>query len=212
MTPTGRRSAPDDGPLCTSVADVVEPLEVCARSLAATGNGLDCSGPAHRRPPPPAPPSASPWSGSTCGRSADRHTEALDCITRSLGLGSYDGVAGSASASSSWPRELENLRPLVALRSRRSRRTCARCSTPSARSPRLPPRFAWRVRRRRWRRSRPTSLAVALLQKEARVRKPLRIVPLVETAASLAAAGGHGRRAARHPGSTARSSARARKS
>ena len=178
-------SIPDDDPLCTSVADVVEPLQVCARSLAATGKALIAQGrltDVLRR---------LAAFGLTLVRldvrqSADRHTGALDCITRSLGLGSY----------SAWPererqqflaRELENPRPLVPydLDAPADVREVLDTFQTIAR---LPPDSlgAYVVSMA----TRPSDVvAVALLQKEARVRQPLRIVPLVETAASLAAAG-----------------------
>lgn len=168
-----------------TVDEVRGPLALCERSLRATGQGLIADGRLTdilRR---------LAAFGVTLVRldirqAADRHTEALDAITRALGLGSYDA----------WPeherqsfllRELENPRPLVPLGFAASADVCEVLDTFDTIAA-LPTDSlgAYVISMA----SRPSDvLAVQLLQKAAGVATPLRAVPLIETADTLADAG-----------------------
>lgn len=178
--------APATGPaICTNVEEVAEPLRLCVRSLTATGKALIAGGrltDVLRR---------LATFGLTLVRldvrqSADRHADALDAITRALGLGSY----------LAWPedqrqrfltRELDSPRPLIPhdLDAPAEVRDVLDTFAVIARLP-ADSLGAYVVSMA----SQPSDvLAVALLQKEARAPQPLRVVPLVETADSLADAG-----------------------
>ena len=166
-------------------ASLVEPLLVCHRSLHATGNGIIAEGrlaDVLRR---------LAVFGMTLVRldvrqEAARHTAALDAVTRRLGRGSYE----------EWPED-ERVKFLL--------------SALDGASPMIPPGLdatpavndvvdtfrmiaaipseslgAYVISMA----ARPSDvLAVALLQREAGVHPPLRVVPLFETAGGLASAG-----------------------
>lgn len=170
---------------CAGVDDVAEPLRLCHRSLEASGLGAVARGrltDVLRR---------LATFGLTLARldvrqDAARHVEALDAVTRELGLGSYE----------EWPEqrrqrflvaELGQRRPLVPADLKASDGVRDVLDT-LALLARLPSDSlgAYVVSMA----SRPSDvLAVMLLQKEAGVRTPLRVVPLVETAEALRAAG-----------------------
>ena len=162
--------------------ELTEPLALCHRSLVETGDSAagaragcaTCCG-------------ASPRSALTLVRldlrqHAARHAEALDAITRELGLGAYDEWS-EAERQAFLLRELQGRRPLIPA-DLAARPTCARCSTRSAR-PRGSPANRWAPTSSRWRRPSDV-LAVELLQKEVGTDRPLRVVPLFETSTTCA--------------------------
>jgi phosphoenolpyruvate carboxylase len=173
--------------LLEAADDFAEPLRLCYRSLSATGNQLIADGrlaDTLRRVAA---------FGVTLVRldvrqEAQRHTEALDAITRHLGFGSYEGwteerridfllnvlthdqglsltslSAGSVNARVT--EVLETFRMLGAIhRESLGAYVITKAGRPS------------------------DVLAVELLQREAGVKTPLRVVPLFETARDLRAA------------------------
>ncbi len=165
-------------------SEVVDPLLLCHRSLYATGNGIIADGrltDVLRR---------LAAFGLTLVRldvrqEAERHTEAIDAITRALGLGEY--------ACWSEQRRVEFLTSVLAL---------GRRVTPArlAANPRVTEVFdTFRVMTAIHQESlgayvitmasRPSDvLAVELLQREAGVIPPRRVVPLFETSKDLAGA------------------------
>ena len=167
-----------------TAAEIAEPLHLCYRSLRSTGNGIIAEGrltDVLRR--------LSAF-GVTLVRldvrqEAERHTEAVDAITRALGLGEY--------ACWNEQRRVEFLSTVLA---QGQRLTPARLAT----SPRVAEVLAtFRVMAAIHPESlgayvitmagRPSDvLAVELLQREAGVAAPRRVVPLFETARDLAAA------------------------
>ena len=171
-------------PVCT-VDDLATPLALCAESLHATGAGVVAEGrlrDLRRR---------LAVFGLTLARldirqEASRHTAALDAVTRALGLGSY----------AAWPEdrrqaflanELTNPRPLVP-RDLEADDDVREVLATFALMAVLPPDSlgAYVISMA----GAPSDvLAVALLQKEARLSPPLPVVPPVDTAATLAAAG-----------------------
>ena len=178
-------SADADVPLIEAPEDLAAPLLMCHRSLVATGYGLLAEGllsDVLRR---------LTVFGVVLARldirqDADRHTAALDAITSALGLGSY-AAWPEAQRQDFLLRELDNPRPLM-----------PRGLAPSddvrdvldtfALIARLPPDAlgGYVISRA----TRPSDvLAVALLQKDAGVAVPRRIVPLFETAEALEQAG-----------------------
>jgi phosphoenolpyruvate carboxylase len=167
-----------------SSADFLEPLLLCHRSLCATGNGIIADGrlaDVLRR--------LSAF-GVTLVRldvrqEAERHTEAVDAITRALGLGEY----------ACWP-EARRVDFLTNVLAQGRRLTPPRLTV----TPRVSEVLAtFRVMAAIHPESlgayvitmagRPSDvLAVELLQREAGVNPPRRVVPLFETARDLAAA------------------------
>ena len=96
-----RELPPPDGRLSRRRSRSREPLRLCHDSLVATGDALIADG---RLPDVLRRVAAF---GVTLARldirqEADRHTEALDAITRALGLGSYAEWDEAARGSSSW--------------------------------------------------------------------------------------------------------------
>jgi len=167
-----------------SAAEVLEPLVLCHRSLYATNNGLIADGRLSdviRR---------LAAFGLTLVRldirqEAERHTEAVDAITRALGLGEY----------ACWP-EARRVDFLTNVLSRDRRLTPARLAA----SPRVAEVLdTFRIIAAIHPESlgayvitmagRPSDvLAVELLQREAGVQPLLRVVPLFETSRDLHAA------------------------
>jgi phosphoenolpyruvate carboxylase len=165
-------------------AEFAEPLLLCHRSLYATGNGIIADGrltDVLRR---------LSGFGVTLVRldvrqEAERHTEAVDAITRALGLGEY--------ACWTEARRVEFLTTVLA---QNRKLTPARMAS----TPRVAEVLAtFRVMAAIHQESlgayvitmagRPSDvLAVELLQREAGVTPPRRVVPLFETARDLAAA------------------------
>ena len=165
---------------------LIEPLRVCSDSLIATGDGVIASGRLAdllRR---------LAVFGVVLARldirqESDRHAETLDAITRALGLGSYLEWDESRRIEFLL-QELDNPRPLIPSPLDASAavhdvldtfRAVAQIHHESLGAYVITMTHA------------PSDiLAVALLQKEARVARPLRIVPLFETAADLQHADG----------------------
>ncbi len=176
-------------------SEVVDPLLLCHRSLYATGNGIIADGrltDVLRR---------LAAFGLTLVRldvrqEAERHTEAIDAITRALGLGEY--------ACWSEQRRVEFLTSVLAL---------GRRVTPArlAANPRVTEVFdTFRVMTAIHQESlgayvitmasRPSDvLAVELLQREAGVNPPRRVVPLFETSQGSRRRRADDRCAALHP-------------
>jgi len=167
-----------------STADFMEPLLLCYRSLQATGNGIIADGrlaDVLRR---------MAAFGVTLVRldvrqEAERHTEAVDAITRALGLGEY--------ACWSEPRRVDfltnvlsqgrRLAPQGMVTSRRVSEVLATFRIMAAIHPESLGAYVITMA------GRPSDvLAVELLQREAGVSPPRRVVPLFETARDLNAA------------------------
>jgi phosphoenolpyruvate carboxylase len=165
--------------------DLAEPLALCRRSLEQTGNGLLARGrllDLQRRVAA---------FGATLVRldlrqDASRHTETLAAITRHLGLGDY-AAWDEAARQAFLLAELESKRPLIpddmpatpeVREAIETFRAAARIAHESLGAYVISMTLA------------PSDvLAVELLQKEARVTHPLRVVPLFETMEALAHAG-----------------------
>ena len=162
-------------------AQLAEPLQLCYTSLLDTGHALIAGGrltDVLRRVAA---------FGVTLARldirqASDRHTEALDAITRGLGLGSY-AEWGEPRRVEFLVRELPNPRPLIPIGLHTSPavadvldtfRTIARMPSESLGS------YVVTMTRHA-----SDVLAVELLQKEMGAEPPLRVVPLLETAADL---------------------------
>lgn len=172
-------------PICAVPEDLSEPLMACYRSLHATGNQVIASGRLTdllRR---------LAAFGLTLVRldirqDASRHTQALDAVTRALGLGGYADW-GEADRLRFLTTELESPRPLIP-RDLAPAPPVAELLDTFRLLARLPADSlgAYVVSMT----LQPSDvLAVALLQKEVGIRPPLRIVPLFETAEALAASG-----------------------
>lgn len=174
-----------DGELIGSAEDLAEPLRACAASLEATGNGELAEGRLAdllRRVAA---------FGVTLVRldvrqDAERHTEALDAITRAIGIGSY-AEWSEEERLAFLVRELDTPRPLAPHALEASEDVHEVLATFRMLADLPPESLGAYVISMASRAS--DVLAVALLQKDARVITPLRIVPLVETAASLEGAG-----------------------
>jgi phosphoenolpyruvate carboxylase len=174
------------GPLpLVSRDDLAAPLALCRRSLEATGNGLLAKGrllDLERRVAA---------FGVTLVRldlrqDAARHTDALSAITAHLGLGTY-AEWSEAERQTFLLTELASRRPLIPPDLQASAevretletfRTAAAIAADSLGAYVISMALA------------PSDvLAVELLQKEARIAAPLRVVPLFETMEALAGAG-----------------------
>ena len=182
--PDGWREGPSEGALVDS-DELLEPLLRCHRSLHATGNGLIADG--HlldviRRVHA---------FGLTLVRldvrqDSSRHTALLDAITKALGLGSYADWS-EEQRQEFLLRELASRRPLLPLDLELD--ADAREDLETFRAVAAIPRQSLGAYVITMARSASDVLAVALLQKEAGVREPLRVVPLFETRADLQGAG-----------------------
>jgi phosphoenolpyruvate carboxylase len=177
--------APEDADLIERAEDLAEPLRLCHRSLTAMGDGLLADGRLRdllRR---------IAAFGVTLVRldlrqHASRHTETISAITRELGLGAYDGWS-EAERQQFLLRELQGRRPLVPPDLAASPEVREVLDTFRV-AARLPPESlgAYVVSMA----TRPSDvLAVELLQKEARLPQPLRVVPLFETIEDLRRSG-----------------------
>ena len=162
-------------------AQLAEPLQLCHTSLVDTGNALIAGGrltDVLRRVA---------TFGVTLARldirqASDRHTQALDAITRAIGLGSYaewDEPARMAFLV----RELPNPRPLVPIDLTPSPEVADVLET-FRMIARIPPESlgAYVVTMTH---DASDVLAVELLQKALGVAWPVRVVPLLETGADL---------------------------
>jgi phosphoenolpyruvate carboxylase len=165
--------------------ELLEPLLRCHRSLHATGNGIIADG--HlldviRRVHA---------FGLTLVRldvrqDSARHTSLLDAITRALGLGSYAEWSES-QRQEFLLRELVSRRPLLPRDLELDDE--GREDLATFRAIAAIPRQSLGAYVITMARSASDVLAVALLQREAGVREPLRVVPLFETLSDLRAAG-----------------------
>jgi phosphoenolpyruvate carboxylase len=183
LTPFGAAGTPEIPPLELE-EDLAEPLRLCDRSLRTTGNAVIADGRLTdivRRVAA---------FGLTLVRldirqEAARHTEAIDVITRFLGLGGYAGwteerridfLLNVLSHDRRLPIESLPAGPRVTELLETFRALAA-----------IPPGSlgAYVITQA----GRPSDvLAVELLQREAGIRRPLRVVPLFETARDLRAA------------------------
>jgi phosphoenolpyruvate carboxylase len=162
-------------------AALAEPLRLCYDSLVATGQELIAAGrltDVLRR----VAAFGVTLAQIDIRQSSDRHAEALDEITRALGLGSY-AQWDEPTRLDFLARELPNPRPLVPMGLATSRavsdvldtfRTIAHTPSESLGS------YIVTMTRQA-----SDVLVVELLQKEAGAGRPLRVVPLLETAADL---------------------------
>ncbi len=162
-------------------AELAEPLQLCHASLVETGHELIAGGrltDVLRRVA---------VFGVTLAQldirqASDRHTEAIDAITRALGLGSYAEWDEPARLEF-LARELQNPRPLIppGLSPSPDVRDVLETFQTIARTPyeSLGSYIVTMTRQA------SDVLIVELLQKEMGVERPLRVVPLLETAADL---------------------------
>ena len=175
------RDVPVPAGACLDVESIAEPLRLCHQSLVATGNGLIADGRLAdllRR---------TAVFGVVLARldirqESERHTGALDALTRALQLGSY----------AEWDedrriefllRELENPRPLIPADLDATDEVRDVLDTFDAIARIHPDSLGAYVITMTHAAS--DILAVELLQKAAGVGRPLRVVPLFETAADL---------------------------
>lgn len=186
---------PPEGEIYTDPLDLAAPLLLCDRSLRACGDGVIADGRLQdilRR---------ISCFGLTLARldvrqEADRHTEAIDAVTRYLGLGSY-AAWSPAEKVGFLVRELSGRRPLIPrvfweggeLVSADVHDVLATFAGIAKQGPGSLGAYVISMAS-----SSADVLAVALLQREARRRygstaEPMRIVPLFETLADLDAAG-----------------------
>jgi phosphoenolpyruvate carboxylase len=167
-----------------STADFMEPLLLCYRSLHATGNGIIANGrlaDVLRR---------MTAFGVTLVRldvrqEAERHTEAIDAITRALGLGEYAvwSEARRVDFLTNVLAQGRRLTPQGMVTSRRVAEVLATFRIMAAIHPESLGAYIITMA------GRPSDvLAVELLQREAGVTPPRRVVPLFETARDLNAA------------------------
>ena len=177
---------PDGAPMISSVDELAEPLRLCHRSLHATGDGLMADGRLRdllRR---------LAAFGVTLVRldlrqHAERHTDALTAVTREMGLGAY-AEWSEEERQAFLLRELQTRRPLLPPDFRADPEVQEVLDTLAA-ARRLHPETlgAYVISMA----MRPSDvLAVELLQKEARIARPLRVVPLFETIDALRGAAG----------------------
>jgi phosphoenolpyruvate carboxylase len=171
----------DQSELILERAQLAEPLQLCYTSLVETGHGLIAGGRLADLVRRVAVFGVS-LARLDIRQASDRHTEALDAITRALGLGSY--------AEWEEPRRLEflmtelpNPRPLIPTDLTTSDavadvldtfRTIARMPSESLGT------YVVTMTRHA-----SDVLVVELLQKAVGVERPLRVVPLLETGADL---------------------------
>jgi phosphoenolpyruvate carboxylase len=176
----GRELEPQE-PIYAEAAALAEPLHLCHRSLCTTGQALSAGGRLEdilRR---------LAVFGVTIARldirqESTRHADALDAITKALGAGAY-GEWDEATRIAFLTRELENPRPLIPRdldASPEVRDVLETCSAIAGIHPESLGAYIVTMAHQ------PSDvLAVELLQKEAGVAQPLRVVPLFETASDL---------------------------
>ena len=166
---------------CLEAESIAEPLRLCRESLVATGNGIIAEGRLAdllRR---------TAAFGVVLARldirqESERHTSAIDAITRALQLGSYADWDEERRIEF-LQRELENPRPLIpeGLDATDEVRDVLATFDAIARIPHES-LGAYVITMTH---AASDILAVELLQKAAGVMRPLRVVPLFETAADL---------------------------
>jgi phosphoenolpyruvate carboxylase len=176
---------PEPGGELTETAELLQPLLLCYRSLHETGVGVLAEGrllDLLRR---------LACFGLTLVKldirqEASRHTDTLDAVTRSLGLGSY-GAWDEEERQRFLLAELKSRRPLVPKDLRAEAQVQDVLDT-FAMLARIHPESlgAYVIAMA----SAPSDiLAIELLQREYGIERPLRVVPLFETAAALRTAG-----------------------
>jgi len=174
--------AQDPGPdVILQRSQLLEPLQLCYSSLVETGNALIAGGrltDVLRRVA---------TFGVTLAtldirQASDRHTEALDAITRALGLGSYAGW-DEAKRLEFLIRELPNPRPLIPP-GLETTPTVTDVLDTFRTIAQLPPESLGSYVVTMTHQASDV-LVVELLQKEMGTARPLRVVPLLETAADL---------------------------
>ena len=172
---------PSEGPIFDSSQALLQPLMLCDRSLracrlarVADGRLLDLVRRVHAFGISLAP--------LDLRQESDRHTEALDAVTRALGLGSYADWDESQRMDFLL-RELASRRPLVP-RDLDADPSVREVFDALAVAAEAPPETlgAYVISMAR---APSDILAVQLLQREAGVRSPLRVVPLFETVEDL---------------------------
>ena len=174
----GVRDSPD---VLLTREQLLEPLQLCYSSLVETGNGLIAGGrltDVLRRVA---------TFGVTLAtidirQASDRHTEALDAITRALGLGSY-AEWDESKRLEFLVRELPNPRPLIPPGLKTSPAVSDVLDTFRMIAQTPPESLGSYVVTMTHQAS--DVLVVELLQKEMGAERPLRVVPLLETAADL---------------------------
>jgi phosphoenolpyruvate carboxylase len=177
----GNEDVPPSSEIYLDSADLTADLRLCHRSLAESGHGLIAGGrltDVMRR--------VSVFSVTLARldirQDAARHAEALSAITSALGLGAYSDWNESTRLEF-LGRELTERRPLIPPDFETTPEVCDVLDTfrMIARTP-TASLNAYIVTMTR---AASDVLAVELLQKEARVARPLRTVPLFETARDL---------------------------
>jgi phosphoenolpyruvate carboxylase len=172
---------PSDDPIYTNPQELLQPLKVAFESLNACGAGAVAEGrllDLIRR---------ISCFGLTLmeldiRQEASRHTDALDEVTRYLGLGSY-AEWSEAQRQEFLLRELNNRRPLIPADLPASDRVRDVLDTFVVLAEQGPGSLGSYIISMA---TNPSDvLAVALLQKEAGVARPLRVVPLFETLTDL---------------------------
>ena len=170
-----------DAPIYLEAEALAAPLRLCHQSLSATGQTLSAGGRLEdilRR---------LAVFGVTMARldirqESSRHTEALDTITKALGVGGY-AAWNEEERVAFLTRELDNPRPLIPPDLKATpevRDVLDTCAAIAGIHPESLGAYVVTMTHQQ-----SDVLAVELLQKEARVARPLRVVPLFETAADL---------------------------
>jgi phosphoenolpyruvate carboxylase len=177
----GDRSLPPPARACVDAESIAEPLRLCHQSLVSSGDGIIAQGRLTdllRRVAA---------FGVTLARldirqEAGRHAAALDAITRAIGVGAY-AEWDEDTRVAFLVRELENPRPLIPPGLQPDSDVQDVLETFRAIATMHPESLGAYVITM----AQQTSdvLAVVLLQKELGVPRPLRVVPLFETAADL---------------------------
>jgi phosphoenolpyruvate carboxylase len=175
---------PPEGPVYASADELAEPLLLCDRSLracrqeiVAEGRLLDLQRRLHAF--------GIALLHLDLRQESDRHTQVLDTITRHLGMGSYAQWSEDERVAF-LVRELEGRRPLVPRdleASEEVREVFATLEVAAQAPPEALGAYVISMARA------PSDvLAVELLQREAGMRRPLRVVPLFETVEDLSSA------------------------
>ena len=179
------RDVPPPDDVYLDARSLHDPLRLCYDSLVATGNGETASGrllDVLRR----VAAFGVTMAPLDIRQESDRHTEALDAITTALGLGAYADW-DEARRIEFLVRELENPRPLIPPDLKTTPEVEDVLETFAEIARVHPESLGAYVITMTHQAS--DVLAVELLQKATHVARPLRVVPLFETAADLRRAG-----------------------
>ena len=172
---------PPDRPIYETASELAKPLLLCDRSLRACRQGAIADGrllDLLRR----VRAFGLGLLHLDLRQESERHTQALDAITRHLGLGSYAGWSEEERVAF-LVRELEGRRPLVPRDLDCSREVQEVLDTMAVAAEAPPETLGAYVISMA--RAPSDVLAVELLQREGGVREPLRVVPLFETVEDL---------------------------